>query len=449
MIIPDMSLDRRAIVASAVISTAAGFGLGRWIIQPAIAPSKEMSSLESPLVSITSPANSSTSTHETIPSVNSTTFTALRKYTGRTTISIDGVKIDFDEQNPEVAIAKIQSLPDQQLQRSLIRATFSAWAKTDFDAALRGAVGLQNLLNRSEALEALTMVQVETDQIDNQALFAAIVDNMPSGESYRRAITRLFSSWADQDPAAAAQAVMELPPSAVFANAAAAIAGGWASLQGNRSEPLQWAMSLPQGEARNASLANIMDAWAADDPAAAGNYAIQFKQNLTLNAIKSIAEQWSRSEPRQALAWVNRVPWQEQQNRTNTLAGIMQTWAQSDPVAAANEALRLPVGDSQAAIGPVVGSWASADTDAAAAWVNQLSAGSAKDGALAAVALKIAQEDPATAMNWAAAIGEQGLRQKNIAILARDWLRQDKVAATAWISSAPIPEKTRKTLLGR
>jgi hypothetical protein len=208
-------------------------------------------------------------------------------------------------------------------------------------------------------------------------------------------------------------------------------------------------MSLPPGEARDNSLENILGTWAIDDPAAAANYAIQSYEILPFDALQSIARRWSLSDPRQALTWLNQVPWSEQKERQEILGNVMDIWVRRDPSAAANEALLLPAGDSEAVIGSMLNYWATKDISAATQWITQIPAGSTKDRAIAAVAPQIAKEDPAIAINWAAAIGDQGLRQKNIESVAQKWLRRDKVAATAWISSAPIPAETRQKLLKR
>ena len=396
-----MTSKIRAIAVTAVICSMIGFGLRGWIYPSASAPDEERSSAESPVVSVISPADSLTSPTPTTP----------RNSTETKTISANDVQIEFDEQNPEAAMAKIKSLPDKELQRSLKRQVISETAQKDPQRAL--------------AMIDTTNLSVEDD-------FLRIV----------------FDSWARQDMNAARAAVMELQPGAAFNKAAETIASTWAEVQGDRSEPRQWAMSLPPGEARNRSLAAIILRWTEDDPAAACNYAFQL--NLPNFDITFIAEQWGRSDPQQALTWLNQAPWPDQQKRQRALERVMNAWAtEGDPTAAANEVLRLPAGDSEAAIGSVVYFWAKADATAAAEWVNQLSAGSAKDRALASVAAFIAELDPAQAVNWAAGIGEENLRQEKIQSFARDWLRYDKVAATSWISSAPISEETRKKLLGR
>jgi hypothetical protein len=125
----------------------------------------------------------------------------------------------------------------------------------------------------------------------------------------------------------------------------------------------------------------------------------------------------------------------------------MSIWVRKDTATAANEVLRLPPDDAKPVLSPVLGYWAKKDLPAATQWVGQLPAGSTKDSAIAAVAPQIAQQDLATAVNWASAIGDQRLRQENIETFARKWLRRDKVAATAWIFSAPIPVETRQKLL--
>jgi hypothetical protein len=366
------------------------------------------------------------------------------------TSAVEAVFSVWAETDPAGAVSAAVALESPDARASALVKSMAAWGQTNFDAALSGALGFPNPVDRAGALVTLVNY-LEPAQIKNQtALLGAIMDNVPPGDEYGRTVNGLFSSWAQQNPAAATQALMRLPPGPVFDDAVASIATGWAAVERERMKPLQWALSLPQGKARDNSLINIMQGWAAADPAAAGNYALQIKENLPLNALQSVARQWSQSDPRQALAWLDQIPWEEQeesQKRQQILGDVMSIWVRKDPATAANEVIRLPPADAKAALSPVLGYWAGKDLPAATQWVKQLPAGATKDSAIVAVAPQIAQADPAIAVNWAAAIGDESLRQENIESFARKWLRRDKVAATAWISSAPIPVETRQKLL--
>jgi hypothetical protein len=376
---------------------------------------------------------------------------AMLELQGPAAISaVEAVFLVLAETDPAGAVSAAVLLDSPDVRSSALVKSMAAWGQTNFDAALNGALGLPNPVDRAGALVTLVNY-LEPAQIKNQtALLGAIMDNVPPGDEYGRTINGLFSSWAQQNPAAASQALMRLPPGPFFDDAVASIATGWAAVERERIKPLQWAVSLPQGKARDNSLNNIMQGWAAEDPAAAGNYALQIKENLPLNALQSVARQWSQSDPRQALAWLDQIPWEEQeerQQRQQILGDVMSIWVRKDPATAANEVLRLPPDDAKPVLSPVLGYWAKKDLPAATQWVGQLPAGSTKDSAIAAVAPQIAQQDLATAVNWASAIGDQRLRQENIETFARKWLRRDKVAATAWIFSAPIPVETRQKLL--
>jgi hypothetical protein len=95
----------------------------------------------------------------------------------------------------------------------------------------------------------------------------------------------------------------------------------------------------------------------------------------------------------------------------------------------------------------VVNSWASKDTEAAAAWLDRQPSGTSKNAALVPLARRIAQEDPEAALTWIAGITDEKQRLQQTENLARDWVRQNPAAARQWIANSKLPQDVRTRLL--
>jgi hypothetical protein len=59
----------------------------------------------------------------------------------------------------------------------------------------------------------------------------------------------------------------------------------------------------------------------------------------------------------------------------------------------------------------------------------------------------IAYSSPATAANWATAIGDPTKRDAAIETVAQSWLETDPSAATAWLAQTNLPDAQKQKLL--
>jgi hypothetical protein len=60
---------------------------------------------------------------------------------------------------------------------------------------------------------------------------------------------------------------------------------------------------------------------------------------------------------------------------------------------------------------------------------------------------RILSSDPQTAVQWAATIRNDNLRNSEVESAARDWLRLDPRSASSWIANSSLPEETKTRLL--
>ena len=97
----------------------------------------------------------------------------------------------------------------------------TAWADQDFRGAFDFAKSLQDPDAKSDALVALAK---KAQPSNHNALLEEILEHVKPGESYQRAITTLFSTWAAESPENAAQAMRQLPPGRLLSATASLVA---------------------------------------------------------------------------------------------------------------------------------------------------------------------------------------------------------------------------------
>ena len=60
---------------------------------------------------------------------------------------------------------------------------------------------------------------------------------------------------------------------------------------------------------------------------------------------------------------------------------------------------------------------------------------------------RISSSDPQAAVQWAATISNDSLRDGQMESTARAWLKTDPRNASAWISNSSLPDETKARLL--
>ena len=73
--------------------------------------------------------------------------------------------------------------------------------------------------------------------------------------------------------------------------------------------------------------------------------------------------------------------------------------------------------------------------------------GPSRDQAVSAFTNRISSSDPRAAVQWAATISNENLRENQMETTARAWLKADPRNASTWISNSTLPEDTKTRLL--
>jgi hypothetical protein len=103
------------------------------------------------------------------------------------------------------------------------------------------------------------------------AAAAALVDNLPPGGGYDRAITAIAQNWMSHDPQAASQWIQGLQSTSLdksgLDNAVRVIVQTQA--ENDPSTAYNWATTINNANMRNNQISNVLAAWAQTDPQAA------------------------------------------------------------------------------------------------------------------------------------------------------------------------------------
>lgn len=348
---------------------------------------------------------------------------------------------NWGQSDPQAALEAALTI-GESAQRSLaVSRAVEAWAETDFSAALNYATSTEDPVIRSDILQNLS----ENPNIDPKALLQAVMEHVPAGETFQRAVAGVFSSWARQNPAAAAAAALELPAGQTFSRVTTQIASQWMASTTNKQEVFDWVRKLPAGEARSNSMQSVFSTWSGEDPQAAARALSNLTAEDRKKALQSVASGWARNSPDAALKWSSSLT--DPEERANAVRSVLSEWVNTSPAAAAKYVDAMPESERASVMQTVVSSWASKDSESAAAWLDKQPAGPSKDGALRSLSRQIAKEDPEAALTWVAGITDEKDRMRQTESIARDWIRQDPNTAKAWISTSKLPENIRNNLL--
>lgn len=343
--------------------------------------------------------------------------------------------------DPQAALEAAATIDNASVRDSAVSNALSAWARSDFDAALNYALTLQNPIGRSDALRSLS----GSAGANREQMLTAVLDYMPPGSSFQQAVSQIFSSWGNDNPRQAAEAIFRLPPGQIFSNAASQVASQW-SRTGTKSEVLGWVRKLPEGEIRLNSVDAVFKQWATDDLSAAQSAMAGLNATERSRAVRAIGDGWSQKDPEAALRWASSLT--NDEDRRDVVRNAINHMARMSPESAARKVESLPAGERGPAIQAVVSQWASRDATSAGEWLARQPVGDARDGAITTLARTLAAENPEDAITWASQISNERNRTRQLENHARTWIRNEPQTARAFVASSnQFTEEMKERLL--
>lgn len=261
---------------------------------------------------------------------------------------------------------------------------------------------------------------------------------------------------------------------------------------------MEWAKNLPDGPAKRAAMSKVMARWGELEGSAATTYAaqvmsqtgnpnllrealkgwgetdpkasIQYAQGINGNngmkgdVIRTVLQDWANQNPQEAAAYVQstnvQIGWGGRGQggfggggpggfggQGGALQVVADSWSQQDPAAAAAWAGTLQDQREQMfTMGQVIRNWAGNDINAAAAYVNSQPAGQARDAMVVSMAREVAQQDPASALKWAASVSDQRMQERAAIGIVFQAAGQDQAAAQQLIQSSGLQDSVKQQL---
>ena len=209
------------------------------------------------------------------------------------------------------------------------------------------------------------------------------------------------------------------------------------------SEANSMKTSLERQQLRNM----LLSRWVESDPQAALAYAQGIKNATEKSgAIGNVASLWGFKDFAAAKAWVESLP--PGTLRNDSMEHILYGLARKDPATAMGIASSLPGALGISSQRYALNEWASKDADAAIRYVSELPNGANKDSALQQMIYKIAQDDPAKAIDLLDLIPSGNMQMQNAAIdtIATYWAMNDQKAALDWANQQTDPELKSRIL---
>jgi hypothetical protein len=272
---------------------------------------------------------------------------------------------------------------------------------------------------------------------------------LPEAQRSTASLGNMMQQYASSDPKGAFEFAIALTNPQEQTQAVNGVFSNW-SQQDPEAAAEGW-KRLPAGQSRLEALDGLAVSWAASDPEAAKQWADGLDGDERARALAAVLPAMAQDNPSAAASQLTALissPADGMEKNLSASAGkLAGQWANDDPASAANWASALPEGKSRdEGLKAVSSSWSQYDAIATAQWLGTLERGSARDAAIQPLVNQVRSTDPGTAFSWAATIGDENQRLNQLRQTLTAWRASDLNAARAALDAAHIPEKEKDTL---
>jgi|GEM_PF-1018317 len=326
--------------------------------------------------------------------------------------------------DPLQALAESQSLPDPDA--TLLCACIAGWMEHQPEAAVAWVKSQPDSAARNQALETCIISLSQTDV--PRAL--ALTDSLPAGSWRNNVVVCLFNTWGLRDLPAATTACRQWPDALTRGLA-------WEGLlywhiQQDPAAAAESVTNLPLGDYRQKALTQLCQHWASTNTPAA----LAWAQSLPaaaerVTALNQIVTHWTPWDPASALPFATQHP----EVSGATLGSLAGAWAKTDITATTNWLTTLPEGQKKDAVLLALASGADAPA-VAAQWCSQLTTTSPPPELVQSLATALTRENPTSAVAWAGRLADPA-RSAAFAAVAPIWAQRDLPATLAWLQTVP------------
>jgi hypothetical protein len=193
--------------------------------------------------------------------------------------------------------------------------------------------------------------------------------------------------------------------------------------QGRFTDAVALFNQLPADKLQNDGLSKLMDTWAQVAPQNAASYISTVQDAGLANDLgQSLTDVWAATDPAAAAKWAVQMDMQ------TAAAGTTLNNGGNNQGNGNNNSVDTLLSNA-------IDVWSKYDLNAAGQYLNQLPASTTKDSAIVSFVSRAAQDDPASAMNWAVTITDPSAQQKALAQVAKQWIKQDPAALNQFLTT--------------
>jgi hypothetical protein len=155
--------------------------------------------------------------------------------------------------------------------------------------------------------------------------------------------------------------------------------------------------------------------------------------------LTNVAESWADSEPKAAAAFSEQLP--RGVVRQRAIVAIMGRWVTQSPIDAAKWGVTIEDPETQRlAMAELMNLWAALDPQQAGDWIRSLSKGATAQAASAAYVDAVLYWAPDLATEQALGL-DSGLREEKLVQCFERWNQLDQAAAKRWLDQNALPDE--------
>ncbi|MGJ8638337.1 MAG: hypothetical protein ACSHYA_03000 [Opitutaceae bacterium] len=314
------------------------------------------------------------------------------------------------EQNPESAMAWLQSQPNGPLRLRGMLEVVAHWVAEDSENAL---LWLESNAQGIARLETLKSGVELWAQQDPQAA-ASWIDGMANDGSKITAAKALASNWVQNDPDGAVAWLSELPSGSLRNEVTEALVESWSV-----SDPelaTIWALGEAEFEGNSYLLHQSIQNYAQISPDGAEAFLRELTEAYDASeAIETYLRARSETDPAQTMDWQSQLSADDPLNQTENARIIMQEWSRTDSVAASS-------------------------------WLSNQSADSERDAAILGFGDTMLAYEPEAATAWANYISDPETRATQLFESVQTWAKHQPHEALEWVKTAELDPDLRTAL---
>ncbi len=237
-------------------------------------------------------------------------------------------------QDKEAALDWVLSHENPSVQQNLVSNLMGSWAHQDPQGAMEFLGTLEDPeLKKNAARNLISSLGYQDPDTALEWI------RQQSGDEQPGYVANMLSRIANNDHARAVEIYQEFLPTLTeeqrngeFSSAASNIVSNWGQFEPKAAG--DWALALPEGQARNQAVSSLANSWLRNNSMAASEWIGDLPAGpMRDQAIQPLVRTIQEDDPEAAFAWALTVS--EDNQKQNLLRNVVSRWSKSDPDAAA------------------------------------------------------------------------------------------------------------------